>query len=89
LAKVFDALDMVYEFRNRIGMTDHLYMSQRLANVASCNRVLILETSDGDKTVGHVHERLDGSVTVTIYSDHNHPLVKKFIELLQTETEGM
>ena len=37
---------------------------------------------DRDKVVGNVHEYLDGTVRVTIYSDHNHPLVKKFIELL-------
>ena len=82
LAKVFAAIDEVYEFRNRNDMTDHLYMSQRLANVPSNNRVLILETSDVDKVIGLVHEYLDGTVRVTIYSDHNHPLVKKFIELL-------
>ena len=82
IAKVYVAIDEVYEFRNKNDMTDHLYMSQRLANAPSCNRVLVLETSDGDKIVGHVHEYLDGTVRVTIYSDHNHPLVKKFIELL-------
>ena len=83
IAKVFAAIDEVYEFRNRNGMTDHLYMSQGLAHVPSANRVIVLETAEEDKIVGHVHENLDGTARVTIYSDHNHPLVKKFIELLQ------